>query len=90
MNETTLDAFFAELDNIEKEAGWLKNSIVGLGMLGAVGGGMKAMAPSAARAATRMAKPAATAVAKKAPRVGIMGGGQARTPEVGKALGFLR
>lgn len=93
-----LCALFDELEQIEKEAGWLKNGLIGLGMLGAVGGGAKAMTTRAVGAAAK-ARPAITrsvgqagklsagrqALKSSGPRVGMRA---ARDPEVAKALNF--
>lgn len=59
----TLTAFFDELEQIEKEANW-KSWAAGLGLVGALGGGVKAALPNIAHAATKT-MPAATQVIKK-------------------------
>lgn len=48
------NAFFDELSEIDKEAGAIKSALVGLGMMGALGGGLKA----APKLMARTAKPA--------------------------------
>ena len=74
MNDVMLAALFDELEGIEKEAGWLRKSLLGLGMAGALAGGGKAMTGKAiAAGAGKMARPAITQAVKKAPSRGAFG-----------------
>ena len=49
MFTATIDGFVDELQKIEKDAGLGRNLLGGLAMTGALAGGVKAMAPTAAK-----------------------------------------
>jgi len=63
-----LRAFFDELENIEKDAGFLRKALLGAALAGAIGGGSKMMGRAAAGGAAKAGKAAITQQAKKAPK----------------------
>jgi hypothetical protein len=59
-----LAAFFDELENIEKDAGWARKAMLAAALAGAIGGGTKMMGRAGA---AKAGKAAITQAAKKAP-----------------------
>jgi hypothetical protein len=91
MNEAMIMAFLDELDGIEKDAGWLRKTMLGLGMAGALAGGGKAMTGKAlAAGAGKMARPAITQAVKKAPSSSrLMVGGATRQARQLRSMGVM-
>ena len=90
MNDVMLAAFFDELEGIDKEAGWLRNTALGLGLAGALAGGGRAMTSKAVAAgAGKLARPAITQTVK-APARGVfaMGGRSAQARQL-QGMGVL-
>lgn len=91
MNEAMVLALLDELDEIEKDAGWLRKTMLGLGMAGALTGGGKALTGQAiAAGAGRMARPAITQAVKKAPSASrLMMGGATRQASQLRNMGVM-
>jgi len=90
MNDTMVMAFLNELDEIEKDAGWLRKSLLGLSMAGALAGGGKSLASKAAIGGLKSARPAITQVAKQAPSASrLMVGGATRQARQLHSMGVM-
>jgi hypothetical protein len=90
MDETMVLAFLDELDEIEKDAGWLRKSLLGLSMAGALAGGGKSLASKAAIGGLKSARPAITQVAKQAPSASrLMVGGATRQARQLHSMGVM-
>lgn len=90
MNDVMLAAFFDELDGIEKEAGWLRKTMLGLGMAGALAGGGKALGGKAlASGAGKVMRPAITRTVKAPSSGAFATGGMTSQARQLRSAGYL-